>query len=74
MSNVFVGNLLGKIKYVYYANTREQAKKIGFDDSFIYDEVNKSIEERSIFMKKINSLDSLISFELWNDKKDKIKY
>lgn len=63
-----------KIKYVYYANTREQAKKIGFDDSFIYDEVNKSIEERSIFMKKINSLDSLISFELWNDKKDKIKY
>ncbi len=30
-----------KIKKVYYGCTKEDAKKIGFDDSFIYREINK---------------------------------
>jgi tRNA(Arg) A34 adenosine deaminase TadA len=63
-----------RIKYVYYANTREDAKNIGFDDSYIYDEISKNIENRSIEMKKVYSSNSLDSFTLWNNKEDKTKY
>ena len=34
-----------RIDKIYYANTREDAQKIDFDDSFIYSEFNKSISE-----------------------------
>ena len=33
---------------IYYGNTRNDAKEIGFDDSMIYDEVNAPIGERII--------------------------
>ena len=33
---------------IYYGNTRDDAKVIGFDDSMIYDEVNTSIGDRII--------------------------
>jgi lipopolysaccharide export LptBFGC system permease protein LptF len=63
-----------KIKNVYYANTKTDAKNIGFDDQEIYEELNKSIDERKISIKKIASNNSLDSFELWNEKKDKLEY
>jgi guanine deaminase len=33
---------------IVYANTREEAAAIGFDDDFIYDEINKKTEDRKI--------------------------
>ncbi len=42
-------------------------------DQKIYEELNKSIDERKISIKKITYNNSLHSFELWNEKKDKIK-
>jgi guanine deaminase len=63
-----------RIKYIYYGNTREDAKNIGFDDSFIYDEVNKDIQNRSIKMTKVNSSNCLESFELWNKLENKKLY
>lgn len=33
---------------VYYANTKEDAAAVAFDDQFIYEEINKSGEDRSI--------------------------
>ena len=41
------------IDNIYYANTREDAKKIEFDDSFIYLEISKKIEERNVPMKQL---------------------
>ncbi len=38
----------GRPKIIYYANTREDAAEIGFDDSMIYDEMNKDLENRKI--------------------------
>ena len=63
-----------KMKYVYYSNTRSDAKKIGFDDEYIYEEINKDIQERNIIFKKINSSNSLDSFNKWNNKQDKMCY
>lgn len=63
-----------KIKDVYYCNTRTDAKNIGFDDEFIYDELKKDNNERVVQLKQINVDNSMDSFLLWTNKKDKKKY
>ena len=63
-----------RIDKIYYANTREDAKKIDFDDSIIYSEITKNINERKISMEQIMREEALKAFELWDNKKDKIKY
>ena len=34
------------VRKIYFANTREDAKRIGFDDSFIYDQQNRCQKHR----------------------------
>ena len=63
-----------RIDKIYYANTREDAKKIDFDDSLIYSEFIKNIDERKIPMVQIMRNEALKAFELWNKKTDKVKY
>ena len=63
-----------RIDKVYYANTRNDAQKIDFDDSFIYSEFHKNINERKIPMFQMMQKEALKAFELWDKKKDKIKY
>lgn len=59
---------------VYFANTREDAKQIGFDDSFIYDEIPLSISHRKIPMLSMNRNQALLVFEEWKNKSDKTEY
>ena len=63
-----------RIDKIYYANTREDARKIDFDDSFIYSEINKNINERKIPMTQMMRDEALKAFELWDKKTDKVKY
>jgi len=63
-----------RVKKIYYGNTREDARKIDFDDSLIYTELQKSIDKRKIPMIQIMRNEALKAFELWDNKKDKIKY
>jgi tRNA(Arg) A34 adenosine deaminase TadA len=63
-----------RITEVYYANTRNDAKNVGFDDEFIYEEFTKEIETRKVKMNKIKLPNSLDHFHKWCDKQDKIKY
>ena len=63
-----------RISKIYYANTREDAKKIDFDDSLIYLELKKNMNERKIPMIQMMRADALKAFELWDKKKDKVKY
>jgi len=63
-----------RITDIYYANTRTDAKNIGFDDEFIYDEIKKDIDERQIKLKKINLPNALESFNLWTNKINKTLY
>jgi guanine deaminase len=37
-----------RLKIVVYANTREEAAAIGFDDDFIYKEINAKMKDRKI--------------------------
>ena len=63
-----------RIGKIYYANTREDARKIDFDDSLIYTELQKNIDKRKISMIQLMRNEALQAFELWNKKKDKVKY
>ena len=63
-----------RIENVFYANTRIDAKKIDFDDSFIYSEINKDLENRKIKMHQIHRDEALEAFKIWENKEDKIKY
>ena len=63
-----------RIDKIYYANTREDARKIDFDDSLIYTELQKNIDKRKISMIQILRNEALKAFELWDQKKDKVKY
>ena len=62
------------INIVYYANNRDDAKKIDFDDSMIYSEINKKVNERKIKMYQMMRNEALEAFKIWNEKSDKIKY
>ena len=59
---------------VYYANTKSDAKDAGFDDSFIYEEIETKIENRKIPFQQIMSPEAKKAFIIWNDMEDKIKY
>jgi len=63
-----------RIEKVYYANTRKDAQKIDFSDATIYEELNKTIEDRKIPMQQMMREEALKAFDLWDKKKDKIKY
>jgi len=53
---------------VYYANTRQQAAAIGFDDEMIYVELQKDLIERTIPMHCIISEKALGVFKEWEEK------
>jgi len=59
---------------IFYANTREDAKKINFDDSLIYSEISKKNEDRKIPIKQILRDEALKAFEIWDKKTDKVEY
>jgi tRNA(Arg) A34 adenosine deaminase TadA len=59
---------------VVFACTREDAAKIGFDDQFIYEEIEKTIDEREMQIVNFMREDALKVFENWERKADKTKY
>lgn len=61
-------------KAVYYGCTKEDAAKIGFDDHFIYEELDKEIESRKIRFINLQREDAKMIFNQWQDKKDRIDY
>ena len=63
-----------RINKIYYANTREDARKIDFDDSLIYTELQKNIDKRKIPMIQMMRNEALKAFEMWDKKTDKVKY
>lgn len=63
-----------RITTVFYGNTRSDAAEIGFDDSFIYEEVNKPIDERKIQMSQIDNSYAKNSFEKWEQFDKRVDY
>jgi guanine deaminase len=59
---------------MYYGNTKNDARNIGFDDSFIYDEIGLSPENRKIETVQLLDNEAIAAFEAWKLSEDKIAY
>ena len=62
------------IDKMYYGNDKTDAKRIGFDDSFIYDEIALTPEERKLESKRILPEEAAKAFNMWMKKDDKVEY
>jgi guanine deaminase len=63
-----------RFRTLYFANTRQEAAVIGFDDEFIYREVPLDPPARSIPGITLRTPQSHVPFAEWAAKPDKIKY
>jgi len=63
-----------RIDKIFYANTREDAAAINFDDEFLYSEIGKEIPERQIPMVQLDREEAIKVFEAWDAKEDKTEY
>ncbi len=63
-----------RLDRLYYANTRLDAAKIGFDDDHIYGEVARPMDQRSIPTMRLLAEDALAVFEEWEAMPDKVLY
>ena len=63
-----------RLDRVFFANSREDAAAIGFDDALIYGEVSKPIEDRIIPTTKLALPEAAAVFAEWQAKPDKIPY
>lgn len=63
-----------RLKKVYFANNKTDAKNIGFDDSFIYDELALPRQERKLASEILLHDEAMEAFRLWDRKEDKIEY
>lgn len=59
---------------IYYANTKDDAKAIGFDDSFIYEELSLSPKDRDLPSEELLHKEAIATFKKWGEMKDKITY
>ena len=62
------------VSRICYGNTKDDAKAINFDDSFIYDQLDLKYEERSIKCEHFMRSDALRAFRKWDEKEDKVEY
>ncbi len=62
------------VERIVYGNTKEDAKAINFDDSFIYDEIAKPYALRAIPCQNLMREEALAGFRAWTEKEDKIEY
>ena len=63
-----------RFKKVFYANTRQDAARIKFDDDFLYREVGKPVARRKIPMQQLLRNEAQKVFAEWERKPDKIRY
>jgi tRNA(Arg) A34 adenosine deaminase TadA len=63
-----------RVSRIYFANTAEDAAKIGFDDSLIYGELKRPYSERRIPIVPMMREEALAAFRAWRDKPDKTSY
>ena len=59
---------------VIYANTKQEAAAIQFDDQFIYDEIDKTGEKRTIPFIHYPHPAAVAVFEQWKNMENKLDY
>ncbi|MGB4775818.1 MAG: nucleoside deaminase [Daejeonella sp.] len=62
------------IDTIYYANTKNDAANIGFDDQFIYEEIDLPMEERKLRTVQILRDEAQVAFKAWSVSENKMSY
>ncbi len=63
-----------RLDRVYFANDRNDAARIGFDDDHIYREFAKAMDERHLEFIHMPLPEARAIFQEWVDKPDKVRY
>lgn len=66
--------LWARLDRVVYANTRDEAAAIGFDDAPFYEEMVRAPRCERIEMDHVPSDEARAAFQAWADKPDKVRY
>lgn len=59
---------------MYYGNDKHDAGNIGFDDSFIYDELSVPADRRRLLAERLLADEAKTAFRMWSEKEDKVEY
>ena len=62
------------IDNLYFGNSKKDAAKINFDDSFIYEELSLNYKDRHLKTEVILADEARKGFEKWKNKTDKTEY
>lgn len=62
------------LDHLYFAGTKHDAARVGFDDAFIYDELPLPIHERMLPTEEMMNREAQEPFEAWMMKDDKVEY
>lgn len=63
-----------RIQIIYYANTKRDAANIGFDDQFIYEELEVPMEKRQLPIIQLMRDEAMKAFKQWEQSPLKIEY
>ncbi len=63
-----------RIDKLYFAANKTDAKNIGFDDEFIYNEIDLPFEKRKLKTTQMLQKEAVSVFELWGKMENKTEY
>jgi guanine deaminase len=63
-----------RISKIYYAATKHDAAEAGFDDKFIYDELDLPVEQRKLPVEQLMAPEAVEAFKHWVKSGSKIEY
>jgi len=62
------------IDHIYFANSKADAAAIGFDDQFIYEEIERRMEHRKLPIVQLMRDEAMKAFKMWEISDLKIDY
>ena len=63
-----------RIDKIHYANTKADAAAIGFDDAFIYEELDQPMHNRKLPIVQLMRDEALNAFKLWSESESRTDY
>jgi guanine deaminase len=63
-----------RLDRIYFGNSAADAKKIGFDDSFIYEQIGQPHPRRAIPMIQLLPEEAWVGFRAWHENPNKVPY
>ena len=63
-----------RIDKIHYANTKSDAAAVGFDDAFIYEELDKPMDKRKLPIVQLMRDEAMNAFKLWSEFEGRAEY